>query len=49
MKFKIHLLTYRALNKQAPFSLKDPIVPYQLDRGLCSETAGFKIRMGNSA
>nr|XP_054591206.1 uncharacterized protein LOC129155077 [Nothobranchius furzeri] len=51
--FKILLLTYKALNNQAPSYISDLIVPYVPNRALRSQTAGLlvvprisKIRMG---
>uniref|UniRef100_A0A8C6LEU9 Reverse transcriptase domain-containing protein n=1 Tax=Nothobranchius furzeri TaxID=105023 RepID=A0A8C6LEU9_NOTFU len=51
--FKILLLTYKALNNQAPSYISDLIAPYVPNRALRSQTAGLlvvprisKIRMG---
>ena len=41
--FKILLLTYKALNDQAPSYLKDLIVEYFPNRALCSQTAGLLV------
>uniref|UniRef100_A0A8C6M9C7 Reverse transcriptase domain-containing protein n=1 Tax=Nothobranchius furzeri TaxID=105023 RepID=A0A8C6M9C7_NOTFU len=53
INFKILLLTYKALNNQAPSYISDLIVPYVPNRALRSQTAGLlvvpkisKIRMG---
>jgi len=49
------LLTYKALNGEAPSCLKDLIVQYFPNRALCSQTAGLlvstvsKSRMGGRA
>ena len=56
IEFKILLLTYKALNGQAPSYLKELIVPYQPTRTLRSQNAGLlvvpivsKIRTGGRA
>ena len=56
IEFKIFLLTYKALNDQAPSYLKDFIVRYFPNRALCPQTAGLlvvprasKSRMGGRA
>ena len=56
IKFKILLLTYKALNDRAPSYLKDLIVGYFPNRALRSQTAGLlvvprvsKSRMGGRA
>ena len=42
-EFKNLLLTYKALNDQAPSYLKDLIAGYFPNRALCSQTAGFLV------
>ena len=56
IEFKILLLTYKALNGQAPSYLKELIVPYQPARALRSQNSGLlvipricKSRMGGRA
>lgn len=56
IEFKILLLTYKALNGQAPLYLKELIVPYHPTRALRSQNSGllvvprvFKSRMGGRA
>ena len=56
IEFKISLLTYKALNGQAPSYLKELIIPYNPTRTLRSQNAGFlvvprvsKSRMGARA
>ena len=56
IEFKILLLTYKALNGQAPLYLKELIVPYYPTRALRSQNAGLlvvprisKTRMGGRA
>ncbi|XP_078025737.1 uncharacterized protein LOC144463844 [Epinephelus lanceolatus] len=43
IEFKILLLTYKALNGQAPSYLRELIVPYYPTRTLCSENAGLLV------
>ncbi|XP_029285402.1 uncharacterized protein LOC115006916 [Cottoperca gobio] len=43
IEFKILLLTYKAINGQAPAYFKDLIVPYKPTRALRSQTAGLLV------
>ncbi|KAJ0008550.1 hypothetical protein NQD34_015965 [Periophthalmus magnuspinnatus] len=43
IKFKVLLLTYKALNGMAPSYLQDAIVPYQPNRALRSQNSGLLV------
>ena len=44
IKFKILLITFKALNKQAPDYITDLLIPYQLSRSLHSSTKNLLMK-----
>ena len=45
IKFKILLITFKALNKQAPNYITDLLRPYKPSRSLCSSTKNLLMKL----